>query len=71
MTATIEEEAPVRPFNAYAAYEAARDENRNLWAALIRSLALIDSNADRLERRGEDVAHLRTFSRNTRARVLG
>jgi hypothetical protein len=71
MNATIEEEAPIRPFNALAAYQEARDENRTLWDALTRSLALIDSNADRLERRGEDVAHLRAFSRNIRARVLG
>lgn len=59
------------PFNAYKAWEETRDENGVLWDALARSLYLIGSMADRLERQGEDVTTHRAFIRNTRSRVLG
>jgi hypothetical protein len=57
-------------FNSYRAWEEVREENRVLWDALSRSLILIDSMADRLERRGEDVSTHRNFTRSIRARVL-
>lgn len=57
-------------FNAYAAYTEAREENRKLWDALSRSLECQSIMADRLERRGVDVAHHRDFIRNIRTRVL-
>lgn len=48
-------------FNALAAYERERDENRRLFDLLTRSTVLMRGMADRLERYGEDVTEKRAF----------
>lgn len=58
---------PDVPFNALAAYERGRDENRRLYDLLNRSLMLLDMECDRRELRGENVKHIRAFIKEARA----
>ena len=51
----------------HAAYQRERDYSRRLEGLLSRAAIILASNADRLERRGVDVAHLRNFVREMSA----
>lgn len=57
-------------FNAMAAYEAERDENRRLYTLLNKCLHLADSMATKLERHGEDASVYRRFIINARREAL-
>ena len=55
------------PFNAFAAYEREREENRRLYGMLFKAVTILRLDADRREARGEDVSHVRAFIKEASA----
>lgn len=53
--------------NFFALYSRERDYTRTLERLLDRSLILLDSEAHRRERAGEDVTHLKAFIKEARS----
>ena len=51
----------IKAFNAVAAYEREREENRRVWGLLQRAIILHRMEAERRERNGEDATGLRRF----------
>ena len=54
-------QSKIRPFNAMAAYEAEREENRRLYSVVYKALHFADSMADKLERAGVDASVYRGY----------
>jgi len=65
MNAVRKIEVPV--FNALAAYERERAENRRLHGLLDRALILLNMETTRRELAGDDVAHIRGFISEARS----
>ncbi|HCS17692.1 MAG TPA: hypothetical protein DIW45_07835 [Erythrobacter sp.] len=57
----------IQPFNALAAYEAERDENRRLWNILNNVLMVADDAVGQLARKGVNVTTKRAILAQARA----